>query len=262
MILSQWSPAVILFFTFFTFFYLFLAKKVVPDSRITESKFLQGPFLYILSRLSGLAGQPASPDLDPVPDVLKFRPDFLYIPMYSRELTSLPGNGMIWQKRVTPRDLWAQWPRPWDDHVLCRDCLCVIDNAHPPLLLLSVSHCFVIVFAVAVLIVFVVVWHHRCRRHRRRSVLSTESVESMMWHLSETLMFSVQTGAITKTARRTAEQNLMDSRNNKSAGAWGWAGNSDHQKWDCWTGNFDSAIFCFGEENIIPTKKMKCAKPA
>ena len=72
--------------------------------------------------------------------------------------------------------------------------------------------------------------------------MSTESIESITRHLSETLMLLVQTGAITKAARRTAEQNLMASSNYLSAGAWGRAGNSDHQKWD-WSGNFDSAIF-------------------
>jgi len=46
---------------------------------------------------------------------------------------------MIQQKCVATRQPWAQWRCRGDDDVLRRDCLCEIDDAHPPLLSLSAS---------------------------------------------------------------------------------------------------------------------------
>ena len=42
---------------FFTFYYLFWRRRVVPNSRFSESRFLQGR-LFDFSSRSGLAGQP------------------------------------------------------------------------------------------------------------------------------------------------------------------------------------------------------------
>ncbi len=85
-----WAPAVFVFH----FFYFFRRRRAFQIPDLASPDFYKADF-FTFHPESGLAGQSASPDLDPVPDVLKFRPDFLYIPMYSRELTSLPGNGMI-----------------------------------------------------------------------------------------------------------------------------------------------------------------------
>jgi hypothetical protein len=97
-----------------------------------------------------------------------FRPDFLFIPMYSREYRPLSGKQTIRQKRGATRQPWAQWRCPGDNDVLRRDYLCGIDIAHltPLCCPCWCRCCFVDVLAVAVLVVFIAVWRHRCPRCR------------------------------------------------------------------------------------------------
>jgi hypothetical protein len=74
---NQWVPVVINFFTFFTFF----GKEgsfQIPD--LASPDFYKAYFLTFRPE-SGLAGRPASPDLDSVPDFFHVSSRFS---MYSR----------------------------------------------------------------------------------------------------------------------------------------------------------------------------------
>ncbi len=131
--------------SFFSLFYLFWRRKVVPDSRITESLLCFVQIFYVFSC------------------IVENRP--LYQEMaWSDESMSRRGsrerNGRVLGTTMSSAAIVSAW---LTITTLCCCCQC--------------CHCVVIVFAVAVLIVFVVVWHHRCRHHRRRSALSTESMK-------------------------------------------------------------------------------------